>query len=525
MAIHFDNEKDQGIYDYTGKLEQPAVAVFDIGTHGARILVAPQVIPSKWPHHTFRLVGDEFGLGASVDPKSDVLKPDDPTFRRLLQWINIRTKTLRRCGVTDISIIGTAIFRWLDNRDEIITAVKRATGLTIDVVPEYREAELTFRSLPLLLQVGEHPFPIADDDIVVLLDQGGGSTEISWMRWGARLEPKPTPDLRLYDELGTVALKSLFFERNAKGEFIEPKENATGIEAQLQRVRDHVERVASAWRGGPKKREDNKVFVFGLGSALSKIVSGNNLATRHLKRLDRKYIEEQIRRSLEDLSSVAGDIKRVQRLYALEQELKNNRSNEAKKEAKKLDESLLRLYGLPAIVGLLDRCRVDHLYFSSYGLAYGYYVDRYADISQAAPPVYEGNNPYVFISYSHMDKSIAYRVISEMQALGFRVWYDQGMVGGQDWQDVVANKIAACGAFLVLMSPDANASRPVKKELDLAQRREKQIVDFRVRPTALSAEFEIRLSSAVYINWDAIDRKYLSELERALPEAARTNVS
>jgi hypothetical protein len=525
MAIHFDNDKDQGIYDYTTKLGQPAVAVFDIGTHGARILAAPQVVPSKWPAGTFRLVGDEFSLGASVDPRTDVLELNNPIFQRLLNWIKVRRKTLEKCGVDEISIIGTAVFRWLDNKEEVVAKFKSVTGLNLEIIPEYREAELTFLSLPVVLHVGDRTLGLRDEDIVMLFDQGGGSTEISWMRWGDRNVPRPTPDLRLYDELGTVALRSQFFERNASGDFVKPEDNVAGIDAQFARVQSHVQRVASAWRGGPKKRPDNTIHVFGMGSALSKIVSGK-APDKHLRRLERSFLEEKLAQSFQDLNAIAGDDKQVRSLRRRQRALENDNSKEGRKTREKLDDTLVKLYGLPAIIGLLDRCRVDQIHFSSYGLAYGYYVDKYRESSRPAPEIYTGKEPYVFVSYCHADQTIAHRVIRELQARGFRVWYDQGLVGGDDWQDVVANKIAGCEAFVLLMSPDANLSENVLTEFKYAKRKhdEKQIkalINFVVRPTQVRPEISMRLGDDIHIAWSAVDHEYLHKLERALPGACR----
>src|SRR5262249_50145336 len=111
---------------------------------------------------------------------------------------------------------------------------------------------------------------------------------------------------------------------------------------------------------------------------------------------------------------------------------------------------------------------------------------------------------------------------SELNALGFRVWYDRGFSGGDDWKDVVANRIDKCEAFLVLMSPDANMSESVKLELAFAQTLRKKIISFMVRPTELRPEIKIRIVNSIYIVWSVIDRGYLKELERALPGTAKT---
>lgn len=48
------------------------------------------------------------------------------------------------------------------------------------------------------------------------------------------------------------------------------------------------------------------------------------------------------------------------------------------------------------------------------------------------PVAYEGSEPYIFVSYSHKDSATVLPVISELQAEGFRVWYDASIEAGTE---------------------------------------------------------------------------------------------
>jgi hypothetical protein len=47
-------------------------------------------------------------------------------------------------------------------------------------------------------------------------------------------------------------------------------------------------------------------------------------------------------------------------------------------------------------------------------------------------PVYKGNDPYVFVSYSHRDSLLVFPEIIKIKAQGFNVWYDEGIEAGTE---------------------------------------------------------------------------------------------
>ncbi len=50
-------------------------------------------------------------------------------------------------------------------------------------------------------------------------------------------------------------------------------------------------------------------------------------------------------------------------------------------------------------------------------------------------PAYDGEEPYVFVSYSHEDDDLVYPEIRWLQDHGFNVWYDEGISGASHWRD------------------------------------------------------------------------------------------
>lgn len=63
----------------------------------------------------------------------------------------------------------------------------------------------------------------------------------------------------------------------------------------------------------------------------------------------------------------------------------------------------------------------------------------------ANPKTYEGKEPYIFISYSHKESDIIIPIIERLQADGYRVWYDDGIIPGTEWPETIAQQFPDCG--------------------------------------------------------------------------------
>ena len=48
---------------------------------------------------------------------------------------------------------------------------------------------------------------------------------------------------------------------------------------------------------------------------------------------------------------------------------------------------------------------------------------------------YEGDKPYIFISYAHADDDAVLPIVSDMHRRGYNIWYDEGIEVGSEWQE------------------------------------------------------------------------------------------
>ncbi len=68
------------------------------------------------------------------------------------------------------------------------------------------------------------------------------------------------------------------------------------------------------------------------------------------------------------------------------------------------------------------------------------------------PKPYLGQKEYIFISYAHKDTEEVFWIIAYLQEKGFRIWYDEGIVPGTEWDKNIADHIDHCSYFIAFLS-------------------------------------------------------------------------
>jgi len=82
---------------------------------------------------------------------------------------------------------------------------------------------------------------------------------------------------------------------------------------------------------------------------------------------------------------------------------------------------------------------------------------------------------HVFISYSRKNQQYARKLAEDIRKHGFDVWIDDHIDYGDRWWRTIVKAIEDSAAFVIIMSPDAEESEWVERELLLAQRSQKPI--------------------------------------------------
>jgi TIR domain len=97
-------------------------------------------------------------------------------------------------------------------------------------------------------------------------------------------------------------------------------------------------------------------------------------------------------------------------------------------------------------------------------------------------PVNEGD--YLFISYAHADGDYAERVIAYLQSTGANLWFDKGIEPGAIWDEQLEQRIRACGAVVVCLTANYEASRYCRREIRFADLIHKRILPIAPAPRA-----------------------------------------
>ncbi len=109
----------------------------------------------------------------------------------------------------------------------------------------------------------------------------------------------------------------------------------------------------------------------------------------------------------------------------------------------------------------------------------------------AGPRVEVDTDADVFLSYSHRDKSRLLPLFAELERGGLRVWYDEGIRAGAEWEEEIVSHLAQAPGFLFFVSEHSLTSQNCRDELFQARKRNKQFINILVDDVDMSKpEFE-----------------------------------
>lgn len=131
--------------------------------------------------------------------------------------------------------------------------------------------------------------------------------------------------------------------------------------------------------------------------------------------------------------------------------------------------------------------------------------------------LYEGEEPFIFISYAHKDSEKVLPIVARLQQNGFRVWYDAGIEAGSEWPENVAEHLLASGCVVAFITPNAVASVNCRREINFAISEEKPLLAINLEETELSAGMKLQLNSQqqMFYNRHADEDSFFNSLCQA----------
>ncbi len=180
-------------------------AALDLGTNNCRLLVAT---PARGG---FRVVDAYSRIVRLGEGLSHTGRLQPAAMDRALAALSVCAERLRRRGAPQLRAIATQACRSAENGAEFIQRVARETGIHLQIISPREEARLSVAGCLTLLD--------ATADAALVLDVGGGSTELSWVDLrgqvadaGGRLTAMPPIRAWLSIPIGVVSLAEHFPE-------------------------------------------------------------------------------------------------------------------------------------------------------------------------------------------------------------------------------------------------------------------------------------------------------------------------
>ena len=108
---------------------------------------------------------------------------------------------------------------------------------------------------------------------------------------------------------------------------------------------------------------------------------------------------------------------------------------------------------------------------------------------------YEGNRPFIFVSYAHKDSREVFDLIEKLAARGYRIWYDEGIEPGSEWPENIANHLLRAEMVLAMITNDSMDSVNCRREINYAMSKGKPLLSVVLEKTEIPAGMELQLSS------------------------------
>lgn len=108
---------------------------------------------------------------------------------------------------------------------------------------------------------------------------------------------------------------------------------------------------------------------------------------------------------------------------------------------------------------------------------------------------YEGNEPYIFISYAHANSSDVMRVVTDMHSRGFRIWYDEGIEVGSEWPECIAEHLSAAHLMFAFISEAYMKSDNCRREMHYALSKRIKVINVFLEPTAMTPGMEMQIGN------------------------------
>lgn len=235
----------------------PVYGAIDLGTTNCRMLLACKT------QHGFRVVDAYSRIVRLGEGLLSTGQLSEPAMTRALEALSVCADRVKRRNVTRLRAIATEACRVATNGPEFLARAKEMTGLDLEIITAEEEARLAVQGSLDLLDPAY--------DAAVVIDIGGGSTELCWVdlaEWRARgaLQSGGRPPLRGWSTmpLGVVTLSDRFPEP------ADPEQRAAWYQAMKDCATEHLRPPKGARRLRPLF-ESGRAHIVGTSGTVTSV--------------------------------------------------------------------------------------------------------------------------------------------------------------------------------------------------------------------------------------------------------------
>ncbi len=121
------------------------------------------------------------------------------------------------------------------------------------------------------------------------------------------------------------------------------------------------------------------------------------------------------------------------------------------------------------------------------------------------PDVYEGKDPFIFMSYHPADRGSVMDILEKLDLRGFRFWLNDGIAPGMETDDIIATHIETCDFFIAFLTKNYLASLDTVDELNYSRDVGKEYLLVYLEDTQLPAGLDMRFMRAQSVRAAAMD--------------------
>ena len=155
------------VVEHKNSNEPPLFGALDLGTNSCRMLIAQ---PQGFDFKVMDAFSKTVYLGRGLDKSGRLNRAAQ---ERTISALSVCASKLKRLNVQHSTLVATAACRLARNGADFVALAKKRTGLDLQIIKPQEEARLAV--------IGSASHLRRDTDQVMVIDIGGGSTEMVWL--------------------------------------------------------------------------------------------------------------------------------------------------------------------------------------------------------------------------------------------------------------------------------------------------------------------------------------------------------